>query len=210
MIKSRLIGASCAVAFSFISMSVNASFVAYTDRTAFLNAASGTSLDTTNFDFTTNPGSSFTMNAGASSVSMVLGGWSQWNAGGFFENSQSYGNTRLNAQGNPNVVGAVAGIGFDYTMGDSTFAPDARIGYTPNGGSAILLREAGNSGFFGILSTDGDSIQHLQELGAEIWNGSSTLDNVTIVSAVPVPAAAWLFGSGLVGLVGVARRRKSA
>ena len=28
------------------------------------------------------------------------------------------------------------------------------------------------------------------------------------VSAVPVPAAAWLFGSGLVGLAGVARRNK--
>ena len=29
------------------------------------------------------------------------------------------------------------------------------------------------------------------------------------VSAIPVPAAAWLFGSGLVGLAGIARRRKS-
>jgi len=26
---------------------------------------------------------------------------------------------------------------------------------------------------------------------------------------VPVPAAVWLFGSGLIGLVGVARRKKA-
>ena len=28
------------------------------------------------------------------------------------------------------------------------------------------------------------------------------------VSAVPVPAAAWLFGSGLIGLLGVAKRKR--
>jgi hypothetical protein len=31
-----------------------------------------------------------------------------------------------------------------------------------------------------------------------------------IVGAVPVPAAVWLFGSGLLGLIGVARRKKAA
>lgn len=30
-----------------------------------------------------------------------------------------------------------------------------------------------------------------------------------VVSAVPIPAAAWLFGSGLIGLVGFARRKKT-
>jgi len=30
------------------------------------------------------------------------------------------------------------------------------------------------------------------------------------VQVVPVPAAAWLFGSGLLGLIGIARRKKSA
>ena len=37
-------------------------------------------------------------------------------------------------------------------------------------------------------------------------------DNVTIstdVAAVPVPAAVWLFGSGLLGLIGVARKKKT-
>ena len=33
---------------------------------------------------------------------------------------------------------------------------------------------------------------------------------VTAPSAVPVPAAVWLFGSGLLGLVGIARRKKKA
>jgi len=34
-------------------------------------------------------------------------------------------------------------------------------------------------------------------------------DITVIVSAVPVPAAFWLFGSGLLGLVGTARRKKA-
>ena len=36
---------------------------------------------------------------------------------------------------------------------------------------------------------------------AGLWNGIT-------ISAVPVPAALWLFGSGLIGLIGVARRKK--
>ena len=40
------------------------------------------------------------------------------------------------------------------------------------------------------------------QIGAWTINGT--------VSAIPVPAAAWLFGSGLLGLVGIARRRRAA
>jgi len=43
--------------------------------------------------------------------------------------------------------------------------------------------------------------------------GASGISNYSLhlegtISAVPVPAAVWLFGSGLVGLVGIARRRR--
>jgi hypothetical protein len=49
---------------------------------------------------------------------------------------------------------------------------------------------------------DGESFSYTQTF--EIFDPSNPP-----VSSVPVPAAVWLFGSGLLGLVGVARRKKS-
>ena len=43
--------------------------------------------------------------------------------------------------------------------------------------------------------------------GSEVGTIEASVTSMT-VSSVPVPAAAWLFASGLVGLVGVARRKK--
>lgn len=34
------------------------------------------------------------------------------------------------------------------------------------------------------------------------------LDNIVVVSSVPIPAAVWLFVSGLIGFIGFARRKK--
>ena len=42
------------------------------------------------------------------------------------------------------------------------------------------------------------------------FNAAFNLTAPGLVSAVPVPAAVWLFGSGLLGLVGVARRKQAA
>ena len=42
------------------------------------------------------------------------------------------------------------------------------------------------------------------------WKVDATLGKVSYVAAVPVPAAVWLLGSGLMGLIGISRRRKQA
>lgn len=50
----------------------------------------------------------------------------------------------------------------------------------------------------------------VQQFGFLSIDGATGVASFSVgVSEVPVPAAAWLLGSGLVGLVGVARRRKA-
>jgi hypothetical protein len=56
-------------------------------------------------------------------------------------------------------------------------------------------------------SGKGGSYDYL--IGTVTFNGSSLVfTGETQAGAVPLPAAAWLFGSGLLGLLGVARRRE--
>jgi len=86
-----------------------------------------------------------------------------------------------------------------------------------NGGFTVFGRVIGN----GMGVVDAIAALPVYNAGGTFGNlpltgytgGSITGANlamVTNVAAVPVPAAAWLFGSGLLGLIGVARRRARA
>ena len=61
---------------------------------------------------------------------------------------------------------------------------------------------AATSGSLGLLSGPFTGIRGYIDIGS----GNSMY--VTSVSAVPIPAAVWLFGSGLFGLIGIAYRKK--
>lgn len=67
------------------------------------------------------------------------------------------------------------------------------------------------SGIINTVSTDSIAGQFSEDLigndsnRARLFVGSFG----QATSVVPVPAAVWLFGSGLIGLIGIARRKKS-
>jgi hypothetical protein len=58
----------------------------------------------------------------------------------------------------------------------------------------------------GAYTTQFDFVSEPAEGNGNVLTITETMN----YSAVPVPAAAWLFGSALVGLAGVSRKRKSA
>ena len=64
---------------------------------------------------------------------------------------------------------------------------------------------------FGNLATTPGFLTTQDTLGTafDSFNGGSFTSFDYTVNAVPVPAAVWLFGSGLLGLIGIARRRKA-
>ena len=83
------------------------------------------------------------------------------------------------------TFGTVAGPTFDFISLDFVAIP-------PPSTTALII----DAGFFGDWQDGNGASVTVDYVGAQVN-----------VSAVPVPAAVWLFGSGLIGLVGIARRR---
>ena len=60
-----------------------------------------------------------------------------------------------------------------------------------------------------LIFTATDTLTSITFTSLEDKGYGAALDNVSVTGVVPVPAAIWLFGSGLLGLVGFARRKKA-
>lgn len=99
-------------------------------------------------------------------------------------------------------------------IGDALDAASAaKIEYDLPGGGTF--EHTGASLFYDTTATDllGVSITATSGWGFFVGGSTAPLNNSfpfaidLTVSTVPVPAAAWLFGSGLLGLIGLARRK---
>lgn len=132
-------------------------------------------------------------------------------------NTDSFIRNKLNASPfatGPNTGSITSSSAADvWNINNSTsgFGSTLGAGYTTAGGVAqslffLLTADAGTGtrtpvGTRTLYGSTAPSTWTLQSDGTLVWN------NTAAVSAVPVPAAAWLLGSGFIGLIGVARRR---
>jgi hypothetical protein len=112
-------------------------------------------------------------------------------------------------------IGAAASSAMQITINGAGYqflwTPDGQAGGI-TGGNELADAFSLNQGISGTdLFTDSSASMGFHAVTNELAVGSYTM-NITMtqtanVSAVPVPAALWLLGSGLLGLVAVARRR---
>jgi hypothetical protein len=206
--------------------SVNASIMEFNNQATFL-AATGATSATGVLPDSGNVGSSVTLG----SVTISLGPSATALFVGTAGTSAAPDWTPLNA-GNDIAVSNVESINLDFAAGvfsagfdfveptDNTCrAPcfDSTFGVTLKSGGSIVDTFTFNApnqvlAFIGVWSDTLFDRMEIVDLTATIddeYYGQFYTGN-TQLSAVPIPAAVWLFGTALIGFVGMSRRRKVA
>lgn len=112
------------------------------------------------------------------------------------------GNSYNTGGNNPNVAGSV-NLSDANAMGSNPLYPNARGSQFGWGADGVDGADVDSS----FSLTGGTSVN---EFATNYRLRSVTLELAPTVAPVPVPAAAWLFGSALLGLVGLGRKRSAA
>jgi hypothetical protein len=134
----------------------------------------------------------------------------EYSSGGRFGSfGLDFTKTSLTEELNGNKLG-VFGVAFDIQWSNSKSPATAYVTYGNNTTQNFGL--ANTLGFWGLTSSDYIQTIHFGGPDGGIRKFTVAIDNLTIggVSPVPVPAAVWLFGTALIGFVGMSRRRNVA
>lgn len=94
---------------------------------------------------------------------------------------------------------------YTFTVPTGSYGGNINFAWGATTGIDVFVVWSGNG--ITSLDVDGDGIPGARMVDGPFPGFSA---NFTPGPAVPIPAAVWLFGSGLLGLVGIARRRKAA
>ena len=179
----------------FCATTVSAATVIYTDKTAWESALGGQFLTEDFADDLLNPGVSFVSNE----------------SGHINPAQQVYQDVLAsNSQNEPMTTWGftpqITAYGGDWTLGGPGGSGNSLQFYIGTDIVGSIPNSYGGE-FWGFISD-------IPFTSVKVIGGSGTnqqhysLDNMTY-SPVPVPAAVWLFGSGLIGLIGIARRKKA-
>jgi len=135
-------------------------------------------------------------------------------AGGTFDLAASVLDDGTLAGGSLAIGGTVAGLGFN--SGTLLTGSLTDIGFNIAGGDPLeFLFDVTGGDAAGLYGSLGGIILNSAGFGGS-WAISfssgpfQAIADVGTVGAVPIPAAVWLFGTALVGFIGMSRRRKVA
>jgi len=122
-----------------------------------------------------------------------------------------FGQPALSFTGPPSSGGVLSG---DVTPTYSSTTNSAIYtfggGWTEPGSTAATATVWFTSPYLDLTSSGTSNAPLGDQIGAGIGTTvASSVDTQMVLTAVPVPAAVWLFGSGLLGLTGLARRKRS-
>jgi hypothetical protein len=204
MRKLAMSGLTLAMSMSWAA-SLSAATIIYTDKTAWENALSGQFLTEDFYDRDLNTGVSFvsTESGHINPVTITPNG----PVGGYYQDVLA-----SNSQNAPMTTWSftpqIFAYGGDWTLGGPGGGGNSLQVYIDDSLTSIgAISNSYNGGFWGFISdTAFTSVKLIGGGGSNQQNYQ--LDNM-VYAPVPVPAAVWLFASGLLGLIGIARRKKA-